>query len=224
MARTKSKLKTVTRSRPVKTAKRKSSKRPVHVDAVSGTLTKARTGIKNAQVLCHAAGPRGNDDRSHHGGNRLAATFRARLPCRGRPEETGSKLNLRTRRRRSRLSYRRHASGPTEASGVMQCGTNIVPLLPRPDHPGHLSKTRSRICAISMLGGCVPGGRAFSSDRRLFTCHGIYCLRSWPSASRPIVLATSTTRPGRFWIAPVPTTQVRLWRTGSRAWTRSGPT
>ena len=51
MARTKSKLKTVTRSRPVKTAKRKSSKRPVPVDAVSGTLTKARTGTKNAQVL-----------------------------------------------------------------------------------------------------------------------------------------------------------------------------
>ena len=51
MTRTTSKLKTVTRSRPVKTAKRKSSKRPVPVDAVSGTLTKARTGTKNAQVL-----------------------------------------------------------------------------------------------------------------------------------------------------------------------------
>ena len=51
MARSTSKLKTVTRSRPVKTAKRKSSKRPVAVDAVSGTLTKARTGTKNAQVL-----------------------------------------------------------------------------------------------------------------------------------------------------------------------------
>ena len=51
MTRTKSKLKTVTRSRPVKTAKRRSSKRPVPVDAVSGTLTKARTGTKNAQVL-----------------------------------------------------------------------------------------------------------------------------------------------------------------------------
>ena len=51
MARSTSKLKTVTRSRPVKTAKRKSSKRPVPVDAVSGTLTKARTGTKNAQVL-----------------------------------------------------------------------------------------------------------------------------------------------------------------------------
>ena len=51
MTRTKSKLKTVTHSRPVKTAKRKSSKRPVPVDAVSRTLTKARTGTKNAQVL-----------------------------------------------------------------------------------------------------------------------------------------------------------------------------
>ena len=49
MTRTKSKLRTVTRSRPVKTAKRKSSKRPVPVDA--GTLAKAPTSIKNAQVL-----------------------------------------------------------------------------------------------------------------------------------------------------------------------------
>ena len=32
-------------------AKRNSSKRPVPVDAVSGRLTKARTGTKNAQVL-----------------------------------------------------------------------------------------------------------------------------------------------------------------------------
>ena len=46
---TRTKRKTATRSRP--TAKRKSSKRPVPVDAVSGTLTKARTGTKNAQVL-----------------------------------------------------------------------------------------------------------------------------------------------------------------------------
>ena len=49
MTRPKSK-KTVTRSRPVRTAKRKSSKRPVAVDAAKG-LTKARTGTKNAQVV-----------------------------------------------------------------------------------------------------------------------------------------------------------------------------
>ena len=49
MTRPKSK-KTVTRSRPVKTAKRKSSKRPVAVDAGRG-LIKARTGTKNAQVV-----------------------------------------------------------------------------------------------------------------------------------------------------------------------------
>ena len=48
---TRTKRKTATRSRPVKTAKRKSSKRPMPADAVSGTLTKARTGTKNAQVL-----------------------------------------------------------------------------------------------------------------------------------------------------------------------------
>lgn len=49
MTRTKSKLRTVTRSR--RTAKRKSSKRPVPVGAVSGALAKARPGTKNAQVV-----------------------------------------------------------------------------------------------------------------------------------------------------------------------------
>jgi hypothetical protein len=50
MTRPKSK-KTVTRSRPLKTAKRKSSKRPEAVDAASAALTKARTGTKNARVV-----------------------------------------------------------------------------------------------------------------------------------------------------------------------------
>ena len=43
--------KTVARPRPVKTAKRKSSKRPVSLDAVSSALAKARTGTKHAQVV-----------------------------------------------------------------------------------------------------------------------------------------------------------------------------
>jgi len=51
MTRTKSKLKTATRSRPAKTAKRKSSKRPVPARAVSGALAKSRTGTKHAQVV-----------------------------------------------------------------------------------------------------------------------------------------------------------------------------
>jgi hypothetical protein len=51
MTRTKSKRKTATRSRPVKTTKRKSSKRPMPVDAVSGALAKTRVGTKNAQVV-----------------------------------------------------------------------------------------------------------------------------------------------------------------------------
>jgi Protein of unknown function (DUF3489) len=51
MTRTKSKRKTVTSSRPVKTAKRKSSTRPAPVDAASGALSKTRAGTKNAQVV-----------------------------------------------------------------------------------------------------------------------------------------------------------------------------
>lgn len=51
MTRTKSKLKTASRSRPVKTAKRKTSKRPVPVAATSGTPAKTRAGTKHAQVV-----------------------------------------------------------------------------------------------------------------------------------------------------------------------------
>jgi hypothetical protein len=51
MTRTKSKLKVVTRSRPVKASQRKSSKRPVPVGVISGALIKTRSGTKNAQVV-----------------------------------------------------------------------------------------------------------------------------------------------------------------------------
>jgi hypothetical protein len=51
MTRTKSKLKTATRSRLAKTAKRKPSKRSAPVAAASGALAKARAGTKNAQVV-----------------------------------------------------------------------------------------------------------------------------------------------------------------------------
>jgi hypothetical protein len=51
MTRTKSKRKTAIRSRPAKTAKPRSSKRPVPVDAVSGALAKVRAGTKHAQVV-----------------------------------------------------------------------------------------------------------------------------------------------------------------------------
>jgi hypothetical protein len=49
MTRTKAKLKTVTRSRPM--AKRKSSKRPVPVGDASRALAKTRAGTKHAQVV-----------------------------------------------------------------------------------------------------------------------------------------------------------------------------
>ena len=59
MTGTKSKRKTATRSQPVKAIKRKSSRRPVPVDAVPGTLVKARTGTKNAQVVAMLQDPLG---------------------------------------------------------------------------------------------------------------------------------------------------------------------
>jgi hypothetical protein len=51
MTSTKSKRKTATRSRPVKTVKRKSSKQPIPLDAPSGATAKVRAGTKNAQVV-----------------------------------------------------------------------------------------------------------------------------------------------------------------------------
>ena len=51
MTRTKSKRKTVTSSRMMKTAKGKSSTRPAPVIAASGAVAKMRAGTKNAQVV-----------------------------------------------------------------------------------------------------------------------------------------------------------------------------
>jgi hypothetical protein len=51
MTSTKSKRKTAARSRSVKTAKRKSSKRPVPVAGASGALAKTRAGTKHAKVV-----------------------------------------------------------------------------------------------------------------------------------------------------------------------------
>ena len=90
----------------------------------------------------------------------------------------------------------------------MQCEASLV-LSNRPVHP---QKTRSRICAISILKGCAHDGTASSSGRHFLICRGICCLRSWPSGFRPIVLAISTMRPERFWIALTLTSQARRWR------------
>ena len=51
MTRTKSKLKTATRSRTVKTIKPKSLKRPAPIAAVTAAVPKARTGTKHAKVV-----------------------------------------------------------------------------------------------------------------------------------------------------------------------------
>ena len=51
MTRAHFKRKTPTRSRPMKSVKSKSSKRPVLVIAASGTVAKTRPGSKSAQVV-----------------------------------------------------------------------------------------------------------------------------------------------------------------------------
>ena|SRR6185312_517488 len=51
MTRTKSKRKTATGARSVKTAMRKSSKRPAPARPASAAVIKARAGTKNSQVL-----------------------------------------------------------------------------------------------------------------------------------------------------------------------------
>jgi hypothetical protein len=51
MTRRKPKVTTLTRSRPVKKTKRKSSRRPMPHGAASGAHAKTRAGTKHAQVL-----------------------------------------------------------------------------------------------------------------------------------------------------------------------------
>jgi len=51
MTRTKSKRKTVTRSRSAKTTQHKSSKRPTSTGAAAAALGRTRSGTKNAQIV-----------------------------------------------------------------------------------------------------------------------------------------------------------------------------
>jgi hypothetical protein len=97
--------KTVARPRPVKTAKRKSSKRPVSLDAVSSALAKARTGTKHAQVVAMLQ-------------DRAGTTIAAIVPATGWQQHSvrgflagvvrkklGFQSCIRTGRKRSRLSH-----------------------------------------------------------------------------------------------------------------------
>jgi hypothetical protein len=99
MSRTKSKLKTATRSEPMKTAEPRSSKRPVPVGVASGAVVKTRTGTKHAQVVPMLQDWAGNDNRCHDGCNWWATTSCARLHS----EEARSRPGVRTERKRFRL-------------------------------------------------------------------------------------------------------------------------
>jgi hypothetical protein len=106
MTRTKSKRKPPTRLRPAKTANLKSSKRPVPVGVVSGTLAKTRAGTKNAQVIAMLRDRAGTTIAAIMAATGWQQHSVARLPRRDRPQEARSQPCIRNRRKRSRLSHR----------------------------------------------------------------------------------------------------------------------
>jgi Protein of unknown function (DUF3489) len=132
MTRTKSKRKTVTNSRPVKSAKSKSSKRPAPVSAASGAVAKTRAGSKNAQVVAMLQGRAGTTIAAI-----MAATGWQQHSVRGFLAGVVRKklgLNLVSEPGESGRVYRiiDDIASPAKADRVkqaaMQCGANIVPL------------------------------------------------------------------------------------------------
>ena len=118
---------------------------------------------------CDASDARRGDDCRHHDRDGLAATFRSRLSCWSRPQETWAQPRFRTDRPGSRLSHQGSQSvarccRPDQTDGLMLCRRNIPMVAPRPKC---LSNTRSRICAVSISKGFVHAGTAYFNARRL---------------------------------------------------------
>ena len=53
--------------------------------------------------------------------------------------------------------------GPGQTGGLMRCRRNVAEVAPRPKH---LSRTRSRICAVLTSGDYVHAGRVYFNGRR----------------------------------------------------------
>src|SRR5258706_7679414 len=53
--------------------------------------------------------------------------------------------------------------GPGQTGGLMRCRRNVAEVAPRPKH---LSRTRSRICAVSTSGDYAHAGRVYFNGRR----------------------------------------------------------
>src|ERR1700730_10618346 len=123
----------------------------------------------------------------------MAATFGPRLFRWRRSQEARLESYFRRDREGPRLSHQGWQSSiqrfrSSEAAGLMRCRRNVAMVVLRPKL---LLRTRSRICAVSILGDFVRAGRACFKDRPLLIYRGICRLRLSPIESKLIALEIS---------------------------------
>ena len=163
MTKPKTKPKAATRSTARKTAKPASRKR----SAPASSRAAAGPDTKHARIIAMLRMPTGatiaaimtvTDWQQHSVRGFLAGVVRKKLGLNlvSEPTEKGRVYRIKDVKASPAAADR-----PT--GGLMRCRRNVAEVAPRPKH---LSRTRSRICAVSTLGDYVHAGRVYFNGRR----------------------------------------------------------
>ena len=162
MTKPKTKPKAATRSTARKTAKPASRKR----SASASSRSAAGPDTKHARIIAMLRMPTGatiaaimtvTDWQQHSVRGFLAGVVRKKLGLNlvSEPTEKGRVYRIKDGFACS--------CGPGQTGGLMRCRRNVAEVAPRPKH---LSRTRSRICAVSTSGDYVHAGRVYFNGRR----------------------------------------------------------
>src|SRR5258705_9477665 len=165
MTKPKSTAKAATRSASPKSSKSKSRKRPTPASSKSA----ARPATKHARIIAMLRTPAGatiaaimtaTEWQQHSVCGFFAGVVRKKLGLNLTSEETEKGRVYRIKDGKASIQCFRSS----EAGGLMRCRRNVAMVVPRPKL---LLRTRSRICAVSILGDFVRAGRACFKDRPL---------------------------------------------------------
>src|SRR6476659_7925133 len=164
MTKPKTKPKAATRSTARKTTKPASGKR----SAPASSRSAAGPDTKHARIIAMLRMPTGatiaaimtvTDWQQHAVRGFLAGFVRKKLGLNlvSEPTEKGRIYRIKD------VKASPAAADRAKQGGLMRCRRNVAEVAPRPKH---LSRTRSRICAVSISGDYVHAGRVYFNGRR----------------------------------------------------------